>query len=139
MRLPFHLFSRSRNKIVDSFGRSDCGKVRTNNEDSFALLPERNLFIVADGMGGHHAGEVASRMAIEKTVTLCSQKELAMQNGNEVAMQHFLIGIFSRVNKDVMQASEANEAYLGMGTTLTLVYAVICCETAILRRSLQTT
>ena len=41
------------------------GKVRDNNEDSFLTLPEHGLFVVADGMGGHKAGEVASAMAVE--------------------------------------------------------------------------
>ncbi len=49
-----------------AFGaRSDTGRARENNEDSFALAPELNLFVLSDGMGGLAAGEVASKLASE--------------------------------------------------------------------------
>ena len=50
---------------IEAAAQSDVGRRRSRNEDSFAALPCLGLFMVADGLGGYAAGEVASRMAIE--------------------------------------------------------------------------
>ena len=55
--------------------RSDTGRVRGNNEDSFRLAPEQYLFVLSDGMGGQAHGEIASRMAAEAVVTHCREAE----------------------------------------------------------------
>src|ERR1700677_1284750 len=55
--------------------RSDPGRVRENNEDSFRLAPELSLFVLSDGMGGLEAGEVASKLAVETVVAHCAQAE----------------------------------------------------------------
>jgi len=56
---------------VASGGATDVGMVRTNNEDSYKLVPALNLFVLADGMGGEAHGEVASSLAVETVVKHC--------------------------------------------------------------------
>ena len=51
--------------MLASFGITDAGPVRSNNEDCFLSDDALSLYVVADGMGGHAAGEVASRLAVE--------------------------------------------------------------------------
>ena len=50
---------------VEYAGETNVGLKRTHNEDNFAIFDEENLYVVADGMGGHASGEVASQMAVE--------------------------------------------------------------------------
>ena len=45
--------------------RTDVGLIRSGNEDNYVMIPERGIFVVADGMGGHAAGEIASEMAVQ--------------------------------------------------------------------------
>src|SRR6476661_1184893 len=52
-------------RMVSGHGATNCGKVRRHNEDGMLVEPQLGLFAVADGMGGHNAGEVASALALE--------------------------------------------------------------------------
>lgn len=98
---------------VLSFSEKGC--VRKNNEDGFLALPEEGLYAVADGMGGHQAGEVASSTAL-----LELQKGLPGLAGLAgAALEHSLREVFIQVNQVVYESSQAEPAYAGMGTTLT--------------------
>jgi PPM family protein phosphatase len=87
---------------------SVVGRVREGNEDNYLADPERQLFAVADGMGGHRAGEVASATAIE---TL----ETAYRAGRPLPQA------VEEANAAVFHKAEANPEMKGMGTTLTAV------------------
>ncbi len=93
-------------------GRTDTGRVRENNEDTFALVPEIGLSVLADGMGGHAAGEVASRLAVD-TLT----RELPTHLRTLPALQALLQAI-TEANNAVFTAAARDPAHAGMGTTL---------------------
>ncbi len=99
---------------VSAHGRSDVGRVRNGNED--ALLLGRTVFAVADGMGGHLGGEVASAAALEPLKALDGH---AFQSTEEAvgALTAAVVG----ANADVARRSQDDPSLQGMGTTLTAV------------------
>lgn len=103
---------------IACFGRTDTGRVRSNNEDNFATLVEKKLFIVADGMGGHQAGEVASQTAVECLIDFFTADKLREIKGNPAAIQYTLIYAFIKTNDKVMEIAAKNPDLAGMGSTL---------------------
>jgi serine/threonine protein phosphatase PrpC len=84
---------------------TDIGTVRKTNQDSVAVYSDLNLAVLADGMGGHLAGEVASRKAIEVVRD-------AVSEGASI------VDAVVRANSEVFALAENNSEYTGMGTTL---------------------
>jgi protein phosphatase len=97
--------------MIESFGVSDPGCVRTNNEDYFLLLPSAGLYVVADGMGGAQAGEHASRLAVE---TLRD----TIQAVTPPSSPDDLLDAFAKANQRVMKEADSDLSMEGMGTTL---------------------
>lgn len=100
---------------IQSFGISDIGLSRANNEDAWKEVPEKRFYALADGMGGHNAGEIASCTAIE---SVCS----SIQNLTKIdSIQELLARLkeaVSHANKTVLQKAKQFKEYKGMGTTL---------------------
>lgn len=107
------------------FGESHIGKVRKNNEDSFCLDKEIFLGIVADGMGGHNAGEIASKMAVDTILNSMRQFILKEQ---KVIMGKFnpkfsertnqLASSIRLSNQLIYESARSKPQYHGMGTTV---------------------
>ncbi|HHH12199.1 MAG TPA: Stp1/IreP family PP2C-type Ser/Thr phosphatase [Sorangium sp.] len=95
-------------------GVTDVGRERAHNEDRFVLLPEFSVFVVADGMGGHQCGEVASRMA---TATIA---EHFRERGNEGrgVLVDVLRGAVHAANDRIHARAASSALHHGMGTTL---------------------
>jgi protein phosphatase len=110
-------------------GRTDVGRRRPHNEDSIEVSEELALFAIADGMGGHAAGEVASRMAVETlrefVVHAARDRDFTWPFGideNRTHAENVLITAFHLANRKVCQLAGENIDYMGMGTTLAVVY-----------------
>ena len=99
--------------MMEAIGLSDPGCVRPNNEDYFALVRDRGLYVVADGMGGAQAGEHASRLAVETVVGAIMDSSIS--DGET------LVRAFQEANARVMEAAAGDAQLEGMGTTLVAV------------------
>lgn len=98
-----------------AYGRTDIGPRRQTNEDCFRLPETGERFvIVADGMGGHRAGEVASAMAVEAFAAYMNKPFEGVENQLKNAMLY--------ANGNVYHAAQADPDKAGMGTTLTALY-----------------
>ena len=92
-------------------GLSDVGRERDHNEDSYAVESSAGLYVVADGMGGHQAGEVASALAIATVVDFVQ----AHRTGDQLAV---LADAAREANKRVIDEGARNRRRKGMGSTL---------------------
>lgn len=92
---------------------TDKGLLRTSNEDRYLVDKMRGLFIVADGMGGHRAGETASSLAVETIKRSCLELD------NQRIDAYFLREAIIRANEVIFRAAQQDEAREGMGTTIT--------------------
>jgi PPM family protein phosphatase len=96
--------------MLQAFGLTDIGCVRRNNEDVFALADDINLYLVADGMGGAQAGEVAAGLAIEAVVGHVRQ--------DPTRSAFTLSTAFEQAHQQVLSAAARDEELRGMGCTL---------------------
>ena len=115
---------------VESFGETDIGRRRVLNEDSFLLDDELRLYIVADGMGGQNAGEIASRTAVDVAAAFIRRSRDSQEltwpfglatnlsyNGNRLRTAIMM------ANKRVWKEAETRQEYVGMGTTIVAALA----------------
>ncbi len=110
---------------ISAFGLTDVGRKRRHNEDAYLLDVERGLFVVADGMGGHVAGEVASRITVESIQEFISGTEDEHENtwpfgfNNRYSLEgNRLTTAIEKANEKVMRAMQNRPELKGMGTTV---------------------
>ena len=111
--------------LVDAFGLSETGPVRRLNEDCFISAKELHLFVVADGMGGHAAGEVAARVAVESIENFIRRShdttDFSWPFGVDPGLSYEanrLKTSVSLANRRIHRLAESHDDYLGMGTTV---------------------
>ena len=103
----------------DSAAATDVGRVRRRNEDSILVRPDRLIFAVADGMGGHAAGDVASALAIasiDESFPRAPDRRLGA-----TALSRRLLVAVAAANAAIIARAAATPAEAGMGTTLTVM------------------
>jgi len=106
---------------IQACGFSDTGLVRTNNEDAWAQIPEKNFFVLADGMGGHNAGEIAAQEAV---CELCYWINNTVSYDN-LTLEELSTNIYKAivdVNTKIYLHSTSSLSLKGMGTTLCCMY-----------------
>lgn len=120
---------------IKAYGQSDVGRVRSSNEDAWAVFPDLQFFVVADGMGGHAAGEIASHMAVDgmhefmqMSVQSSEVTWPAEMDRNLPIPIRRLVAAGKLANERIFQASRSNPKLSGMGTTM--VAALIDQDTA---------
>jgi PPM family protein phosphatase len=98
---------------LQSYGISDIGLVRSNNEDVWDFMSQPPFFVLADGMGGHKAGEVAAKLAVE---SLCKALNEEVELDEEIP--ELLRSAISYANSCIYTLASEKEECSGMGTTL---------------------
>ncbi len=111
--------------ILEAFGLSETGPVRRMNEDCFISAQDLRLFVVADGMGGHAAGEVASRVAVESIENFIRRShdtsDFSWPYGIDATLSYEANRLKTAVclaNRRINRLAENHDDYLGMGTTV---------------------
>jgi protein phosphatase len=109
--------------LVTAVGRTDPGLKRKHNEDAYAILEDHHLFVIADGMGRHAAGEIASQLCVDaiseafKTGDFGPPRLPPLPKRASRLRASILVG-----NDRILGAARDNEAYAGMGTTVVSAY-----------------
>lgn len=112
-------------RMMTGIGKTHIGKIRKKNQDTILVENQRigpleRLYIVADGMGGHKAGEVASGMAVEQFCGYLRDNPDIGQDGTEQYLRNAVLF----ANEKILSASMDDPETKGMGTTISLVAAV---------------
>jgi len=107
-----------------AYGLTDVGRCRETNQDELLLEPGLGLFAVADGMGGHAAGEVAAHMAVECLAREMREAAETEGTGSADAAARHLESAFHEGNRQIYESVLTRGEWRGMGTTIVALVAV---------------
>jgi serine/threonine protein phosphatase PrpC len=116
--------------LIVSSGKTSVGKVRERNEDFFSTQDSLGLYVVADGMGGHQAGDVASKVAVEminKSFRRWTEEEtvdhklFGHPDSSLTRTGNYVLSSIRLANRVVYELATGNEKYRGMGTTVAIL------------------
>ena len=116
---------------IEVAGQTDVGRKRAHNEDNFAIMAEYGLYVVADGMGGHASGEIASKMAVDTLQEFFASTAddpertwpYKMDRSKGYEENRLVTGI-KLCNLRIYEQAQRNAKQRGMGTTLASLFAV---------------
>jgi protein phosphatase len=106
---------------IETAGRTDIGLRRELNEDAFTVRSDLGLFVVADGLGGHAAGDVASALAVEAIAAFLETPDMTWPGDADGAVSDpcaLLVASIKHANNVIHRAAAANRTKRGMGTTV---------------------
>ena len=115
---------------IEVAGETNVGRKRNHNEDNFALMPEFGLYVVADGMGGHASGEVASKMAVDSLREFLAETAedpektwpYKMDRSKGYEENRLITGV-KLSNLRIYETAQRDGSKRGMGTTYVSLYA----------------
>lgn len=108
---------------LECFGVTDVGLVRDKNEDVFAINEKERLFLLADGMGGHKAGDVAAKAAVNALMAILKESLQTDEKASDPAyLMKKMESAFREVNHIVYRLAEQDHFLKGMGTTLVCLH-----------------
>jgi protein phosphatase len=103
---------------VRAAGLTDIGKTRLGNEDAFVLLPEQGLYIVADGMGGHNAGALASEIVVKSLPKMIERRSSSQSGGDAELISSCLQDAIVSLSQKIWTEAASRIDLAGMGATV---------------------
>jgi protein phosphatase len=119
--------------VIEAAARTDIGRVRETNQDALLVRNDLALYVVADGMGGHAAGELAASLAVTALEGVYDDPEITHPRANPGSPADalaLLIAAVKKANDRIQEAAAKDRTKRGMGTTI--VAALVCGETVCL-------
>jgi len=118
--------SQSHPRGVEIYAESDVGLKRELNEDSIGITFNKDgsqgLFVLADGMGGHNAGEVASKIAVQTAIECGKRDLLNYQALSDIDIKDILRNIVYNIHEEILHMSKSSPSMCNMGTTLEIIF-----------------